>query len=54
VKKYKLQITIIVDLEARNREQAYTVAQDMDVKFIHPDTGKELAQSLVDWEIIEQ
>ena len=54
MKNYILQITINVDLDTRDREQAYSIAQDMDVKFIHPETGKELSQSLIDWEIMER
>ena len=51
MKEHTIKMTINVRFNAIDREDAQRIAEDMDIKFIHPDTQSEMENDLMDWEI---
>ena len=51
MKEHTITLTINVHFNAIDREDAQRIAEDMDIKFIHPDTKTEIENDLIDWEI---
>jgi hypothetical protein len=51
MKEHTITLTINVHFNAIDREDAQRIAEDMDIKFIHPDTQSEIENDLIDWEI---
>jgi len=51
MKEHTITMTINVRFNAIDREDAQRIAEDMDIKFIHPDTQSEMENDLMDWEI---
>ena len=51
MKEHTITMTINVHFNAIDREDAQRIAEDMDIKFIHPDTQSEIKNDLIDWEI---
>jgi hypothetical protein len=51
MKEHTITLTINVNFNAIDREDAQRIAEDMDIKFIHPDTQSEIENDLIDWEI---
>jgi hypothetical protein len=51
MKEHTITLTINLHFNAIDREDAQRIAEDMDIKFIHPDTKTEIENDLIDWEI---
>ena len=51
MKEHTITITINVHFNAIDRKDAQRIAEDMGIKFIHPDTQAEMENNLIDWEI---
>jgi len=45
----KMRITLCV--KASGLKDAQRIAENMDIKFIHPDTDSEIEHDLNDWDI---
>lgn len=52
-KQYRATVTINVFAEAENEKEATQIFLDMGITFSHPETGNEMEQNLIDWEIKE-
>ena len=51
MKKHTITMTINIHVDASDKEDAQRIAEDMDIKFIHPTTNREIEHDLLDWEI---
>jgi hypothetical protein len=51
MKEHTITLTINAHFNAIDREDAQRIAENMDIKFIHPDTKTEIENDLIDWEI---
>ena len=51
MKHHTITLTIKLHVNANDKDDAQRIAEDMDIKFIHPDTQSEIENDLIDWEI---
>jgi hypothetical protein len=51
MKEHTITMTINVHFNAIDREDAQRIAENMGIKFIHPDTQSEIESDLIDLEI---
>ena len=51
MKIHTIAMTINLHVNANDKEDAQRIAEDMDIKFIHPDNKSEIENDLIDWEI---
>ncbi len=51
--QYTITMTINIHTKADSLEQAQDIAQEMDIKFLHPETDEPMSNDIIDWEIKE-
>jgi len=51
MQRHTITMTINLHVNATDKDDAQRIAEDMDIKFIHPDTQSEIESDLIDWEI---
>jgi len=51
MQRHTITMTINLHVNATDKDDAQRIAEDMDIKFIHPDTQSEIESNLIDWEI---
>jgi len=50
--KYSVEVKVVIDIEADDREGAEQALSEMDYSFIS-DKGEKLESEIIDWEIKE-